>query len=232
MTNRRTYQRFIVNSDTSLEMKNGIKKSILLKNFSSGGASVVIDRLPSESERVKLYLNVPAVLDKPVMKEAEMVWCRRIKSNSWELGLNFGINKVIIPRSLPKEESEKKPPAKKPRLTLWVVVFFVVTIIVGIIFFMREGALQIFSFPRSLTFSQIQNRPPIFARSQTITLRGISFDSRGVSFALINNQTVVVGDRIRGAIRVNKINRDSVELDIGGNTQILELNKSIVIKPK
>lgn len=227
--NRRFYQRFSMNESASLLLKDGAEERILLKNISSSGASIVMDRFPYQSERVTLLINAPALLDKPVTRNAEMVWCKKISNKAWQLGLDFGVNRVVIPHSLPREEVKKEPSAKRAPVPLWVVVSSAIAVMLGMVLFLSKEKLRIYFSPQKSASLPARTPLQLFLPSRTLTLRGITFDPRGASFALINNKAVVEGEKIEGGIEVRKINKDSVEITIGGKNQLLQLNKTISV---
>ena len=67
------------------------------------------------------------------------------------------------------------------------------------------------------------NKPAV---TKFLKIEGISFDPLGKSLVIINGKVVSEGG-IFGNITVEKINKDSVELVIGGETKVLSVNQSI-----
>ena len=63
-------------------------------------------------------------------------------------------------------------------------------------------------------------------RKTVLILEGIAFDPKSKSFATINGEILCEGESI-GGIKVNKINEDSVELIVNGETKILQISQSM-----
>ena len=65
--------------------------------------------------------------------------------------------------------------------------------------------------------------PTKVIRPKGLTVEGILFDPNGKSFATINGNVLAEGDTI-GNVKVNKINKDSVEVTADGVNKILEVS--------
>ncbi|MBN1912991.1 MAG: hypothetical protein JW788_01175 [Candidatus Omnitrophica bacterium] len=70
------------------------------------------------------------------------------------------------------------------------------------------------------------NAPREAADYKNFTLEGIFFDPQGESYATINGQVLAEGESLEN-LRVKKINKNTVEIEIAGKVQILEVNQEI-----
>lgn len=207
MVHRRSYIRYIVNSKTSLVTKEGKEKNVLLQDLSTEGAAIIIDSPLEQGEKIEFVIHAPSILDKPVTRVAEVRWSQKIDGNMWRVGLNFGFNKVELPKFKMPDKMIMKTSAKRAvRLKVMLPVFLIFMVL--LIFILLWGNLGI------------------------ITLQGVSFDARGNSRALINSEFVNEGDSIDKGVEIRKINEDSVELLIGGKTKLLKLNKTLLYLQK
>lgn len=59
-----------------------------------------------------------------------------------------------------------------------------------------------------------------------VVVEGILFDAGGKSFVTLNGKILSEGENYRGAI-IKKINQDSVELVIDGETRVLKINQKL-----
>lgn len=94
-TYRRDYKRFIVNDSVSLVTDNGVERPLILEDLSARGAAVVGDYPFRINEKVNVVIHAPFFFDKPALKEAKTVWCKKISENLWQAGLDFGIDNRI-----------------------------------------------------------------------------------------------------------------------------------------
>ena len=92
--NRREYARFKVEAHATLYLNKDTKKGIKLKDISPRGVGGLIDFPIQVGEKVEILLLYP-FFDEPVKKEAKVVRCKKINKNTWEVGLDFGIDNKI-----------------------------------------------------------------------------------------------------------------------------------------
>lgn len=95
MPYRRSYERFILNDSVSLVTQEGIEKTLALKDLSARGAGILGDFPLDINQRVTLAMKSSFILDKPVAKQAKVVWCKKIDNNLWQAGLDFGLDNKI-----------------------------------------------------------------------------------------------------------------------------------------
>lgn len=95
MSCRRDYQRFILNDSISLVTEEGSENRFLLKDLSTRGAGIVGISPLDINERVKVIINAPLLFDKSVNRNAKVVWCKKIDTNFWQGGLDFGEDNKI-----------------------------------------------------------------------------------------------------------------------------------------
>lgn len=94
MVYRRSYERFILNDSASVVTKEGEEKSLLVKDLSARGIGVIGDSAFGINEKVTMVINVPFFFDRPISKQAKVVWCKKIDQNLWQAGLVFGLDKI------------------------------------------------------------------------------------------------------------------------------------------
>ncbi len=92
---RRDYERFIVNDSVSLVTDNGVERPLILEDLSARGAAVVGDYPFRINGKVTVVIYAPFFLDRPALKEAKTVWCKKINERLWQAGLDFGMDNLI-----------------------------------------------------------------------------------------------------------------------------------------
>lgn len=91
MPYRRAYERFIFNDSATLFTKDGTEKSLLLKDFSAGGAGVFGNYPLDINETVTVTIDAPFFFKQPFSKRARVAWSKRVDTNAWEAGLAFSL---------------------------------------------------------------------------------------------------------------------------------------------
>jgi len=92
--NRRSYNRFRVDSPATLIINENIEKPIMLKDISCRGAGGVIEYPIKVNDRVGININASS-FKKPIYRKAKISWCKKIDNSYWEAGLDFGLNSLI-----------------------------------------------------------------------------------------------------------------------------------------
>lgn len=92
--NRREYPRFKVEAYATLYLNKDTKKALRVRDISPRGIGGLIDFPIKVGEKLEILLLYP-FFDEPVNKEAKVVWCKEINKNTWEVGLDFGIDNKI-----------------------------------------------------------------------------------------------------------------------------------------
>lgn len=92
---RRDYKRIIANASASLVTDEKVEIPLILKDLSVRGMSVVGDYPFQKNERIKITIYAPPFCDKPVLKQAKVVWSKKTDKNLWEAGLDFGMGNLI-----------------------------------------------------------------------------------------------------------------------------------------
>lgn len=92
---RRAHERFFLDSSASLITQKDTTKHLSLKDLSARGAGVVGDWPLSINERVAIIINASFFFDKPVSKQAKVVWCKKMDCELWQAGLDFGLDNLI-----------------------------------------------------------------------------------------------------------------------------------------
>jgi hypothetical protein len=92
--NRREYARFKVDACATLYLKNNIKKTLKLQDISPRGVGGLIDSPIQVGEEVEIMLLYP-FFEEPVRRKAKVVRCKEINKNTWDLGLDFGMDNKI-----------------------------------------------------------------------------------------------------------------------------------------
>jgi len=92
--NKREYARFKVEAYAPLYLKNNIKKALKLKDISPRGVGGLIDFPIQVGEEVEIMLLYP-FFEEPVRRKAKVVRCKEINKNTWDLGLDFGMDNKI-----------------------------------------------------------------------------------------------------------------------------------------
>lgn len=198
-TFRRDYNRFVINKDAVIITKEGERKKVILQDLSASGAAVTADRPFEKQEKVRINIDVPAFFDKPIDAEARVVWSKKLENNLWQVGLNFGMNKIRFPKLGSSDKAIIR------NFINWSfrlkTIFFtsLVTVIIGLIVY---ALLSV----------------------RTLNLEGISFDPSGKSRVLINGRFYYEGDSIN-YLKIKSIGTESVELLSGNKIESLELNK-------
>ena len=94
MAYRRSYERFILNDSASVVTKEGKETSLLVKDLSARGIGVIGDSPFDINEKVTMVINAPFFFDRPISKQAKVVWCRKIDQNLWQAGFDFGLDEI------------------------------------------------------------------------------------------------------------------------------------------
>lgn len=92
---RREYNRFEVNALAILVVNNDLEKTILLKNLSGRGASVIGNCPLQVNNKIEIVIHIPFLCDKPIHKEARVAWCNKVNDELWEGGLDFGLDNKL-----------------------------------------------------------------------------------------------------------------------------------------
>ncbi|MBU1090702.1 MAG: PilZ domain-containing protein [Candidatus Omnitrophica bacterium] len=197
----RSFNRYIINSESFLTTKLGQEKRILLQDLSGKGAAIVVDIPLKEKEKIMLHLNAPTFLDKPVSITAEVTWIKKIDENLWRVGLHFGLGSLELPVLNLERGVVNKGFVKKDFKNLKIIFF---------VFLVCSAVLAGLFIKNSL---------------RIVALQGISFDAEGKSRALINGEFFSANEEIGDFIEIKWINEDSVVLSMNGKLKILKLNE-------
>ncbi len=92
---RRDYKRFMVDGTVALVKTEGQTVPLILKDLSVRGLSVSGDYPFQINEMVTVIIYVPLFLDTPTLKQARIAWCKKTDENSWEAGLDFGMDNLV-----------------------------------------------------------------------------------------------------------------------------------------
>lgn len=80
---RREYDRFEINALVILVNTKDIEKTFVLKNLSGRGAAI-IGNCPLEINNIlEIVIQIPFLSEKPIRKEAKIVWCKKINDELW-----------------------------------------------------------------------------------------------------------------------------------------------------
>lgn len=92
---RRSYERFLMSIWAEISViKENLEKRVIIKDLSARGAGVVCSYPLSLNEKVVIMIKA-LFSDEPVNREAKVIWCKKIKENLWQAGLDFGLDNKI-----------------------------------------------------------------------------------------------------------------------------------------
>lgn len=91
---RREYKRFDLDAHAALLLDRNTKKALRLQDISARGLCVATDVALNLEQEVEIILLDP-FFESPLTKKARVAWCREKSSNSWEAGLDFGMDGKI-----------------------------------------------------------------------------------------------------------------------------------------
>lgn len=86
-----------MNDSLSLFIKEGSERRTILKDLSARGAGIIGDSHLEINGKITTIINAPFFFDRPICRQATIVWCQKLDNNLWRGGLDFGIdNKIEI----------------------------------------------------------------------------------------------------------------------------------------
>ena len=92
---RRAYARIPFESSAKISTVKARGISTILTDVSSGGAGLVANVPFDAMEKVEIQIN-PSILFKDVLrKSAKVAWCKKLSSDLWHVGLDFGVDNLI-----------------------------------------------------------------------------------------------------------------------------------------
>lgn len=91
---RRAHHRFLVDGVATICAGKNAEKVLILKNLCPRGVSVVTNYPMTINEKITVVIDIPAFKE-PIRKKAKIVWCNKINGNSWQIGLDFGLNNKL-----------------------------------------------------------------------------------------------------------------------------------------
>ncbi len=69
--------------------------SSILTDVSAGGANLVTN-VPFElTEKVEVLIRASILFKEAFKKQARVAWCRRFGADLWQVGLDFGVDKLL-----------------------------------------------------------------------------------------------------------------------------------------
>lgn len=204
MNARRIFNRYIVNHYVTLKSKDGADKKVMLKDLSSGGASIILDRLPYQNEKLKLFIDAPQLIGQPAIREAECVWSKKLSESFWQLGLSFGADLLEITNQAVQINQPQNNKSFSP---------------------IKTNKLLLVLFVAAVFFAVISRHPELKKQIQqeSFTIQGILFDQADRSMVLIGNKLYAEGEKI-GQSLIRKINKDSVEIQTNNGSKIVRVS--------
>jgi hypothetical protein len=95
---RRIYDRYETNASAILAFSGNTEEKFMLQNISARGVSVVGYHPLQINDKVTIAFQMPPIFNKPILKEAKIVWCKEVNDVLWEAGLDFGLdNRITLP---------------------------------------------------------------------------------------------------------------------------------------
>jgi hypothetical protein len=92
---RRSYQRFRLDGSVTLVVNENKQGPSILKDLSPRGAGVITYHPLKENEKLAIIIDIPSLFNTTLHKESKVAWCKKIQSDLWQGGLDFGEDKKI-----------------------------------------------------------------------------------------------------------------------------------------
>lgn len=89
---RRSYNRYRIDGQATLCLKEDLKVPAILKDISSRGAGVVINHSLKTQDRIDIVMMLSPFVAQPVCRKALVVWCQQLSPRVWQAGLDFGLD--------------------------------------------------------------------------------------------------------------------------------------------
>jgi hypothetical protein len=89
MITRRAYQRYITEGTVYLFTTEGKEVHLLLSNLSGEGAGVYGNYPLEENQFVNVTIKSNPYFDGFSNRRVRIAWCKQVKPNCWEAGLDF-----------------------------------------------------------------------------------------------------------------------------------------------
>jgi len=91
---RRSYSRFKANGAANVMLDGALDKPLIIRDLSSRGAGVMADMPFAINKGIEISIVAP-ILSATVTKCAKVVWCQKIDSEFYAVGLDFGIHNIL-----------------------------------------------------------------------------------------------------------------------------------------
>jgi len=95
LLNKRGYNRFEIDTLATLIREGNLERPIIVTNLCSRGVGGVINYSTVINEEVIITMTLP-IFDKPISRKAKIVWCKEIKKDYCQVGLDFGPYNLVV----------------------------------------------------------------------------------------------------------------------------------------
>jgi len=91
---RRCYERFNVDAQATLIINKNLEQSSILVDLSTKGAGLFSNYPLKVDEEIEIVIIAPFFFKEPIHRRAKVAWCKAVYTNSWQAGLDFGLDNL------------------------------------------------------------------------------------------------------------------------------------------
>ena len=93
---RRMYNRYETHSTAWVRCVSEEPAAVLMENVSARGAAILGYQRFAVNDTLTIFFDLPFLSRRRIHKQAHIAWCTQVGQGTWEAGLDFGIDNMLL----------------------------------------------------------------------------------------------------------------------------------------